>query len=96
MKETTQEPRLRCWVILARQREQALWTYWVSHRDPADLEESLSSPKLAKHFKPFTYWALQAELAGQGITAIPAQSYFLPTLEEREENADALFRHISA
>jgi hypothetical protein len=94
MKKRVEEARQRCWVILTRQRHLAVWSYWVSKRDPADVDESVTSSKMAKFFKPFTYRALQAELAGQGITAIPAPQYFLPTAEEQEEQVEALFRHI--
>ena len=95
MQTRIDETRHRCWVILTRQSPLARWTYWVSNRDPADVDESVASSKVAKYFKPFTYGSLQAELAGQGITAIPAPQYFLPTAEEQEEQADALFRHIA-
>lgn len=95
MKKPIEEVRHRCWVILTRQSQRSRWSYWISNRDPADVDESVTSSKLAKFFKPFTYPALHAELAGQGITAIPAPQYFLPTLEEQEEQAEALFRHIS-
>jgi hypothetical protein len=95
MKQSVEETRHRCWVILTRQSPLALWSYWVSNRDPADVDESVVSSKMAKYFKPFTYGALRAELAGQGITAIPAPQYFLPTAEEQEEQAEALFRHIA-
>lgn len=94
MKTRVDEARHRCWVILTRQSHPALWSYRVSNRDPADVDESVACSKMAKFFKPFTYSALQAELAGQGITAIPAPQYFLPTAEEQEEQVEALFRHI--
>jgi hypothetical protein len=95
MKKRVEESRHRCWVILTRQSHLARWSYWISDRDPADVDESGASSKVAKYFKPFTYGALHAELAGQGITAIPAPQYFLPTPEEQEEQAEALFRHIT-
>lgn len=95
MKKSVEEARQRCWVILTRENQQALWRYWVSNRDPADVDEGVASSKMAKYFKPFTYGALQAELAGQGITAVPAPQYFLPTADEQEERAEALFRHIA-
>ena len=94
MKTRVGESRHRCWVILTRQSHPALWSYRVSNRDPADLDESVTSSKTAKFFKPFTYDELQAELASQGITAIPAPQYFFPTAEEQEEQVEALFRHI--
>jgi hypothetical protein len=89
------EARHRCWVILTRKGHLARWRYWVSNQDPADLDESVAVSKIAKYFKPFTYSALRAELAGQGITAIPEPQYFLPTVEEQEEQVEALFRHIA-
>lgn len=94
MKTRVDESRHRCWVILTRQSHQALWSYRVSNRDPADVDESVACSKMAKFFKPFTYGALKAELASQGITAIPAAQYFFPTAEEQEEQVESLFRHI--
>ena len=94
IKKRVDEARHRCWVILTRKSHLARWSYWVSNRDPADLDEGVAVSKIAKYFKPFTYSALRAELAGQGITAIPEPQYFLPTAEEQEEQVEALFRHI--
>jgi hypothetical protein len=95
MKKRDEEARRRCWVILTRPSHLACWSYWVSNRDPADVNETVGASKIAKCFKPFTYSALRAELAGQGVAAIPEAQYFLPTAEEQEEQADALFRHIT-
>ena len=82
----------QCWVAIEPVTlPVSQWRYLVTDGDP-----SRSDFLHAK--KPFTYQAVQKELTQIGfpVESIPPESYFSPTVDEREERADVIFRELPA
>ena len=82
----------QCWVAIhAITLPVSQWRYLITDRDPSRLD-------CLRPEKPFTYQAVQDELAQMGLRleSIPPESYFGPTADEREERAEIIFREVPA
>ncbi len=67
------------------------WRYLVTEHDPARTDWSRLHPE-----KPFTYEAVREELSRLEFKAdtIPPELYFHPTVDEKEERAEIIFREV--